>query len=54
MEKEMADIDSQIARLEKLLSSDFAKKAPEGVIQKEQERLKNYREMADKLRSQLA
>jgi len=53
-EKELADIASQIARLEKLLSSDFAKKAPEGVIQKEHERLKNYREMADKLRSQLA
>ena len=54
MEKEMADIESQIVRLEKLLSSDFAKKAPEGVIQKERERLKDYLEMADKLRSQLA
>jgi valyl-tRNA synthetase len=54
MEKEMADIVSQISRLEKLLSGDFAKKAPESVIQKERERLKNYREMADKLRSQLA
>jgi len=54
MEKEMADIESQIVRLEKLLSSDFVKKAPEGVIQKERERLKDYLEMADKLRSQLA
>jgi len=54
MEKEMADIESQIARLEKLLSSDFAKKAPEAVIQKERNKLENYREIAVKLRSQLA
>ena len=51
--KDLADAESHILRLDKLLSSDFANKAPAAVIQKEREKLANYREIADKIRVQL-
>jgi valyl-tRNA synthetase len=53
LQKEMAEAQVQIDRLEKLLGSDFAKKAPEVVVQKERERLAAFQETARKLKSQL-
>jgi valyl-tRNA synthetase len=53
LEKELADVSGQIARLEKLLGSDFANKAPAAVVQKERERLAAFQETAEKIRAQL-
>ncbi len=53
LEKELADTRVQIERLEKLLSSDFASKAPAAVVQKEHARLASFQEMAEKLHAQL-
>jgi len=53
VEKELADTEVQIARLEKLLGSDFANKAPAAVVQKERERLAACQETAGKLKAQL-
>jgi valyl-tRNA synthetase len=54
LEKELAETTNQIARLEKLLSSDFANKAPAAVVQKEREKLTVYQETAEKINAQLA
>ncbi|HEX8990257.1 MAG TPA: valine--tRNA ligase [Anaerolineales bacterium] len=54
LSKELAETQSQIARLEKLLDSDFANKAPAPVVAKEREKLKAYKETADKLQGQLS
>ncbi len=48
LNKELAEAESQIARLEKLLSSDFAKKAPEAVVAKEREKLAAYKKRPKK------
>ena len=53
LEKELAEAESQVARLEKLLASDFAKKAPEAVVSKEREKLASYKETAEKIKAQL-
>jgi valyl-tRNA synthetase len=53
LNKELAEAESQIARLEKLLASDFARKAPEAVVAKEREKLDSYKETAEKIRAQL-
>ena len=53
LEKELVEAESHIARLEKLLASDFAKKAPEAVVAKEREKLAAYRETAEKIKAQL-
>jgi valyl-tRNA synthetase len=53
LEKELANTLVQIERLEKLLGSDFANKAPAAVVQKERERLAAFKETAEKLRVQL-
>ncbi|PWH12166.1 MAG: valine--tRNA ligase [Anaerolineae bacterium] len=53
LRKELADAEAQIARLEKLLASDFASKAPPQVVQKERDKLALYQETAAKLRAQL-
>jgi valyl-tRNA synthetase len=53
LEKELKDAESQIERLEKLLSSDFANKAPKTVVEKEREKLAAFKETAQKLKSQL-
>ncbi len=53
LEKELAQTNEQIARLEKLLSSDFGKKAPKAVIAKEQERLASFQTTAKSLEEQL-
>jgi valyl-tRNA synthetase len=51
--KDLAESEMHISRLEKLLSSDFANKAPAGVVQKEREKLAAYKENAEKIKSQL-
>ena len=53
LKKELAETQSQIARLEKLLGSDFANKAPAPVVEKEREKLAAYRDTAGKITSQL-
>ena len=53
LQRELGEIESQIQRLESLLSSPFAQKAPLAVVQKEKEKLESYRETAGKLHSQL-
>jgi valyl-tRNA synthetase len=50
---ELKDITEQIQRLETLLESPFAQKAPENVVEKEQEKLTSYRETHKKLEEQL-
>ena len=51
--KELADVESHIDRLEKLLGSDFGKKAPPQVVAKEHEKLANYKDTAAKIKAQL-
>jgi len=53
LEKELAEAESQIARLEKLLSSPFAQKAPANVVDGEREKLAGFRSSAEKLRERL-
>ena len=54
LQKELADIEAQITRLETLLGSSFAEKAPAAVVEKERQRLAAAQETAAKLRDQLA
>jgi valyl-tRNA synthetase len=51
--RELSATQVQIDRLEKLLASDFASKAPEAVVRKERERLAAFKETAGKIDSQL-
>jgi valyl-tRNA synthetase len=53
LQKELAESQVQIDRLEKLLGSDFANKAPAPVVQKERERLAAFQETAGKLKALL-
>jgi valyl-tRNA synthetase len=53
LQKELTSLQLQIDRLEKLLSSDFANKAPAAVVQKERERLAAFKETAAGLQAQL-
>ncbi len=53
LEKDLADAQAQIERLEKLLGSSFAEKAPAAVVQKERDKLAGYQETAEKIRGQL-
>jgi len=53
LEKELSEAQSQIERLENLLGSDFASKAPAAVVGREREKLAGYRGTAEKLKAQL-
>ena len=53
LQKDLAEANSQIERLAKLLDSPFAQKAPAAVVQKERDKLAAYRETAEKLATQL-
>ncbi len=53
LEKELAEAESQVARLEKLLASPFAQKAPANVVDAEREKLAGYQSSAEKLRERL-
>ncbi len=51
--KEQKDVNAQIERIAKLLSSDFANKAPTNVVQKERDRLADFQVKAEKLKEQI-
>jgi valyl-tRNA synthetase len=53
LEKELGVAESHIARLEKLLVSDFANKAPAALVQKERDKLAAYKDTAEKIKAQL-
>jgi valyl-tRNA synthetase len=53
LEKELKEAESHIERLEKLLSGDFADKAPAALVQKERDKLAGYKEKAGKIKAQL-
>ncbi len=53
LEKELKEAQSHIERLEKLLSSDFANKAPAALVAKEREKLEGYKDTAEKIKTQL-
>jgi valyl-tRNA synthetase len=53
LEQELGSVQAQVDRLEKLLDSDFAGKAPPPIVQKERERLASLLETAGKLNAQL-
>jgi len=53
LEKDLAEVDSHIRRLESLLASSFSEKAPAPVVQKEQDKLAGYQVSAEKIREQL-
>jgi len=53
LQAELDTVVSQIERLEALISSPFAKKAPEAVVEKERQKLAAYQETASSLREQL-
>ncbi len=53
LEKDLAEIEAQIERLEALLAGPFAEKAPPPVVQKERDKLSAYRQSAEKIRAQL-
>jgi valyl-tRNA synthetase len=53
LEKELKEAQSHIERLEKLLSGDFANKAPAAVVQKERDKLAAYKDTAEKIKAQL-
>ncbi len=51
--KALSEAESQAARLEKLLASSFANRAPAEIVLKEREKLAGFMETAAKLRNQL-
>lgn len=53
LDRELAETLAQIDRLEKLLGSDFSKKAPQAVVQNEKDKLENYQQSAEKIRQQI-
>jgi valyl-tRNA synthetase len=53
LEAELKEAESHIARLEKMLNSPFAQKAPPAVVEKEREKLEGYKETAEKIKAQL-
>ena len=53
LQKELDEIFEQVTRLEKLLSSPFAQKAPSKVVDDERAKLESYRVSAQKLRERL-
>jgi len=54
LEKELQELESQVARLEALLAGPFAQKAPAKIVDAEREKLEGYRISAQKIREQLA
>jgi len=53
LEKDLRDTNAQIERLEQLLSSPFTDKAPPEVVQKERDKLRDYKDTAARLNKQL-
>ncbi|HSV85391.1 MAG TPA: valine--tRNA ligase [Levilinea sp.] len=53
LQQDLLDAVAQIARLEQLLASDFAERAPAAVVDKERQKLATFHETAARLREQL-
>jgi valyl-tRNA synthetase len=53
LEKEQAETESQVLRLENLLNGPFAEKAPTTVVEKERQKLRDYKDTLEKIKSQL-
>jgi valyl-tRNA synthetase len=53
LQADLKEAQGQIQRLENLLASPFAEKAPPEVVEKERERLAGFQETAEKIKSQL-
>ncbi len=53
LERELAEAQTQIERLKKLLGGPFAAKAPPDVVEKERARLAGFTETAEKIISQI-
>jgi valyl-tRNA synthetase len=53
LNKALSEAENQASRLEKLLSSSFAKRAPVDIVQKEKDKLESYHETVEKLKKQL-
>ena len=53
LEAELKDVNAQVERLEKLLGSAFAEKAPAAVVDKERARLSQFKETAASLTAQI-
>lgn len=53
LDEDLKQTNSQINRLQNLLDSDFSKKAPQSVVDKEREKLENYLQTAEKIRQQI-
>jgi valyl-tRNA synthetase len=53
LEKDLAEVESQIQRLRTLLAGSFGEKAPPPVVQKERDKLEGYQQTAEKIKSQL-
>lgn len=51
--KQIAELDKQIEKLEKLLGSDFVNKAPANVVEKEKQRLAEAKETRGKMKERL-
>ena len=49
LKKKLKNSKSQAHRIEKLLSSEFSQKAPKEIVEKEYEKLKNYKMDIEKI-----
>jgi valyl-tRNA synthetase len=53
LQKAFAEAQAQVERLEKLLASSFADRAPVEIVQRERDKLSTYQETVEKIRKQL-
>jgi valyl-tRNA synthetase len=53
LSKALAEAESQVSRLEKLLASSFAERAPAEIVQKERDKLSLYKDTVENLKKQL-
>jgi valyl-tRNA synthetase len=53
LSKALSDAQEQVIRLENLLASSFAERAPAQIVQKERDKLASFQETVEKLRKQL-
>jgi len=53
LEKDLVETEGQINRLQKLLASPFAEKAPHQVVQSERDKLVAFQKTAENLKGQL-
>jgi valyl-tRNA synthetase len=54
LELELKEVLGQVERLQTLLGSSFAERAPSAVVEKEKQKLESFRQTAEKLKQQLS